>query len=353
MSPIKTATLAQSQYALQLLLLLVAGCIVLSALLGIKLGTIPLSWGELLGRVAELPGSFFQTDMLDDLIFNLRLPRVLLAGIVGMGLSVVGVVMQSVLNNPLADPYVLGVSAGAMLGAVLSIFIGLGGVLGGSAIGLCAAVGAFCASLVVLLLASSGSGMTSTKLLLSGMSVHAVCSGFASLLMYTGTQKEGMQSIAYWLLGNVANAKLETALLLLGVTLLIVGYFFVESRNLNLLLFGGDSAATLGVDVGRKRLVFLLVQALLMGFMVASVGLVGFLGLIVPHIGRALFGADHRKLIPVAAFLGALFGIWADILSRTIVTGVEIPYGVMLALVGGPFFLYLLTYKPGLFKEES
>lgn len=335
----------KSRYRLYFIAAALALVLVASLVAGLKLGYLDISWRELLSRLEDFPAAWHSNEPLDDTIFNLRMPRVVLAATVGMGLAVCGVVMQAILANPLADPYILGVSSGASLGAAVAIFLGAGAFFGAQSIGVFAAGGAFLVSLLVLLMVSSGKRNVSTRLLLAGMAFHAVCSSVTSFLVFIGGNKEGMQSFSFWLLGNVANTKWENIIPLLVLVALLSMFFLAQSRRLNLLLLGEEDAVVLGLDARHWRLVLLATEALLIGFIVYNAGIVGFVGLIVPHISRTFFGADHWVMLPMSMLLGGIVGVWADILGRTLFTGVEIPFGVMLALLGGPFFLYLVVRR--------
>ena len=335
----------KSRYRLYFIAAALALVLVASLVAGLKLGYLDISWRELLSRLEDFPAAWHSNEPLDDTIFNLRMPRVVLAATVGMGLAVCGVVMQAILANPLADPYILGVSSGASLGAAVAIFLGAGAFFGAQSIGVFAAGGAFLVSLLVLLMVSSGKRNVSTRLLLAGMAFHAVCSSVTSFLVFIGGSKEGMQSFSFWLLGNVANTKWENIIPLLVLVALLSMFFLAQSRRLNLLLLGEEDAVVLGLDARHWRLVLLATEALLIGFIVYNAGIVGFVGLIVPHISRTFFGADHWVMLPMSMLLGGIVGVWADILGRTLFTGVEVPFGVMLALLGGPFFLYLVVRR--------
>lgn len=334
-----------SRYRLYFIAVGFALFLAVSLIAGLKLGYLEISWQQLLACLADFPTSWQSNEPLDDTILNLRMPRVVLAAAVGMGLAVCGVVMQAILANPLADPYILGVSSGASLGAAVAIFFGAGALFGAQSIGIFAAAGAFFISLLVLLLVSAGKGNMSTRLLLAGMAFHAVCSSITSFIVFVGGNREGMQSFSFWLLGNVANTKWENVSVLLVIVVLLSIFFLTQSRRLNLLLLGEEDAVVLGLDAKHWRLVLLAVEALLIGFIVYNAGIVGFVGLIVPHISRAFFGADHWVMLPMSVLLGGIVGVWADILGRTLFTGVEVPFGVMLALLGGPFFLYLVVRR--------
>ena len=280
-----------------------------------------------------------------DIIWLLRLPRLVLAALVGMGLSVCGVIMQAVVKNPLADPYILGISSGASLGATAAILLGIGVAWGENFVGIAAFIGAFAMSLGVLFISNLGGRSNSVKLLLGGMALSAVCGAFSSFIVYFANNKEGMQTIAYWMMGSFAGAKWETLAVIGPIVFLAVLFFWSQSRMLNLMLLGDESALTLGTDLHVYRQIYLLVSSLIVGFVVYSAGMVGFVGLVVPHVIRMLVGTDHKKLIPVSALTGAVFLVIADGLCRVIIPRTELPIGILISLIGAPCFVYLMIKK--------
>lgn len=323
-------------------------CVLLLAIVcGLKLGFTPVDSHTL---VSVLTGALFNisptpTDTdIADIIWQLRMPRLLLAASVGMALSLSGIVLQAAVQNPLADPYILGVSSGASLGATAAIFLGLGTIFGPQAIGFCAFIGAMAISATVLFIAGTENN-NAVKLLLSGMALNAVCSSLSGFIIYIGRSKEGMEAVTYWLLGNVANAVLSNVFVLIVLLLPIFFYFLSQRRTLNLMLLGRDSAITLGIDINRCLPKFLLLNSLMIGFVVLNAGMIGFIGLIIPHITRACFGANHQKTLPIAVISGGIFSIIMDILSRTILPGIDIPIGIMFAIIGAPCFIYLMLQK--------
>lgn len=282
---------------------------------------------------------------IHDIVWLIRLPRIILAVAVGIGLSVSGIAMQAIVKNPLADPYILGVSSGAYLGATLAIMLGIGAFLGSNFVGISAFMGAFLISVLVMAIANIGGQANSMKLLLAGMSISAVCSAFSSFVVYISNDKEGIQEITYWLLGSLAGAKWPSTMMVLFFVVAGTLFFITQSRALNLMLFGDDVAITLGTDLRKYRHLFLLVSSLLVGFCVYSAGMIGFVGLIIPHMIRLIFGTNHRVLIPLSALTGAVFMIWADVLSRIVIPDSEVPVGILISMIGGPCFIYLMIKK--------
>ena len=290
-------------------------------------------------------------EMFSSGIIHLRIARILLAVVVGAGLSVAGVVFQALLRNPLAEPYVLGVSSGAGLGAASAILIGIGA-FGAWTLPLMAFVGALVTILLVYALARGPNGVVPVQtLLLSGVIVSAV---LGSLLMFlvSVSSSENLHNVVWWLLGNLqifdwGLLKVVSAVVAAG--LLITVLF---ARNLNVMTLGEEPAAHLGLDVEQTKKIFFLVASLMTGATVAACGLIGFVGLIVPHTVRLLIGPDHRRLVPASALAGATFLVLGDSFARTAISffsggsnPTEIPIGVVTAFLGGPFFLFLLRRR--------
>lgn len=282
---------------------------------------------------AESPGR--------EIILGIRLPRAILAGLVGAGLAVAGALLQALLRNPLADPYILGISGGAALGGVLALALGLGAGLAFLSVPIVAFLGALGATALLYAIAGAGGRAPSHSLLLTGVVFNA----FASSLIVFATTAAYLSRVAgvfLWLIGSI---RLVDPPLIAGVAfLLAIGLAVGTYRAfaLNLMAQGDEIATHLGVDVPRVRREVLGATALVIGASVAVSGLVGFVGLIVPHVLRLVIGADHRTLVPASALAGAAFLMVADTLARTILAPTELPVGALTALVGGPVFLVLL-----------
>lgn len=334
-------------------LIICAGMIValvIALFWAMSIGTVKLPMASIYNTVMEQLVSGQPIEGADygpvhDIVWLLRLPRLVLAALVGMGLSVCGVIMQAVVKNPLADPYILGISSGASLGATAAILLGIGVAWGENFVGIAAFIGAFAMSLGVLFISNLGGRSNSVKLLLGGMALSAVCGAFSSFIVYFANNKEGMQTIAYWMMGSFAGAKWETLAVIGPIVLLAVLFFWTQSRMLNLMLLGDESALTLGTDLHIYRQIYLLVSSLIVGFVVYAAGMVGFVGLVVPHVIRMLVGTDHKKLIPVSAMTGAVFLVIADGLCRVIIPRTELPIGILISLIGAPCFVYLMIKK--------
>ena len=256
-----------------------------------------------------------------------------------------GVVMQAIVQNPLADPYVLGISSGASLGATLAIMLGIGSFLGGNSVGITAFIGAMITSFAVIAIANMGGKATSAKLILAGMAVSAVCSAFSNFVIYITNDKNAATEVMKWSMGSLAGASWTRVGVMLPVTLVCVAVFWTQYRNLNLMLLGDDVSITLGTDLHRLRTFYLIVASVMIGFAVYCAGVIGFVGLVIPHVVRILFGTDHRKLLPLSALLGASFLIWCDVACRVILKNSEMPIGVLVSIIGAPCFIYLLVRK--------
>ncbi|WP_019911971.1 FecCD family ABC transporter permease [Paenibacillus sp. HW567] len=290
-----------------------------------------------------------------DIIWKIRFPRVLMAMFIGAGLTLCGTIMQAAVQNPLADPYILGISSGASLGATFAILIGFGsmGLLGQTGIAFWAFAGAVGASLLVLLLASAGGKMTSVKLVLAGMVINALCTAFANFIVYFANNAEGIKTVTFWTMGSLAASSWDKLPLIGVAVLLSVIFFLLQSRVLNTMLLGDEAAVTLGINLSVYRKAYMILTALITGVMVASCGMIGFVGLIIPHMVRGLVGSDHRRLLPASILFGAIFLIWTDVIARTIVPNVELPIGIITALIGAPMFMYMLIKKGYAFGGRS
>ena len=295
-----------------------------------------------------LPGNN-ATEIEHAILFEVRLPRVLIAGLLGGALAVAGVVFQALLRNPLADPYVLGVSGGASIGGVLAISLGLAatsGWLGSMVVPACAFAGALGALFLIESIATVDGRLTVYTVLLTGVIFNA----FAAAVIYfieSIASLEQLHEVVFYLMGRVPSLGHEELSVLSVAIILGTISLVTMCRDYNALSLGEESAMHLGVDVERiKRRTFIL-GSLLTGLTVAVAGLIGFVGLVVPHMLRLLFGPDHRLLLPAAFFGGGGFLILADLFARVVIAPNELPVGVVTALVGGPFFLYLLRTRSG------
>ncbi len=284
---------------------------------------------------------FGWADMWQSPIFwNLRMPRIVLSALVGAALSVCGAAYQSVFRNPLTDPYVLGISSGASLGAAIAILLGLEAYLLG--VGACALVSGLLTILVIYRIASIGNRMHTTTLLLTGVCITFLMSALISFLMVLRQDK--MDSIIFWTMGSFASASWTDVAIVAPVVAIGIGVVLYHCRDLNLLLAGSETAKSLGVEVERVKKVLLLATTLMVAFCVSTCGVIGFVGLVVPHCIRLVSGPDNRRIVPYAIVVGALFLLMCDTMARTLLMPAELPVGSLTALVGAPLFIYLL-YK--------
>jgi iron complex transport system permease protein len=293
---------------------------------------------------------FLSSGTMYEIVWNLRMPRVLMGALIGVLLSTCGVVMQATVQNPLADPYILGISSGASLGATFSIMIGASaiftGVLATMGTAFWAFFGALGAMALVMLLAHMGGGrLTSAKLVLAGCVVGSLCSAFTNMMVYVGKDAENMKTVTYWLLGSMVSARWPKLLLPGIVTAAGLLFFLTQLRTLNTLLLGDEAAITLGVDLSKRRRIYMIVTSLLSAIAVCTCGIVGFVGLMIPHIVRGFAGSDHRFLLPLAALSGGIFLIWADVVARILIANTEIPLGVITSAIGAPIFVYMMVRR--------
>ncbi len=276
----------------------------------------------------------------DAIIWQLRLPRVLTAAAVGAGLALCGVIMQAVMRNPLADPYLLGLSSGASFGAVLVIVIGLTVALPFAAFG-----GSLLALTLALSLASGIGKVTPSRTLLAGIAVSAALGALTSLVIFWNATGDSYREILGWLLGSLAGATWDRVMIAFAALVLVAMPLMFSAQTLDSFAFGDSAAQAMGISVSRSRWVLLGATALLTGCLVAVSGAIGFVGLVVPHAARLLVGPHHRILLPLSALIGASFLLWSDTLARTLFDPREVPVGVVTALVGAPLFAVLLRAR--------
>ena len=308
-------------------------------------GTETISFANVAALLAQGPfveGATQQTPHYI-ILWQVRVPRVLLAFMVGGSLAAVGASLQALLRNPLADPYVIGISSGAALGAAVAVLFGIGlSILGLSVLPFYAFLGALLALLIVYRIAVSYGSFSIHTLLLGGVVLNAI---FSALILFLTTLADPYKASGMyaWLMGSLTGPDFTTVLVLAVYLLLGVAVLISQARSLNLLTLGEEAARSLGVEVERVKRVLFAAAALLTGSVVAFSGLIGFVGLIVPHAVRLVFGADHRLLLIASGMVGGIFLMLADTVARTLLSPTEIPVGVVTALVGGPVFLYLLV----------
>ncbi len=319
------------------LAVLAALCVLLVIvfIIGMSLGSVPIPFSSVIGIFT---GSNAVSATERTILLNIRLPRLVLALIVGSGLSVGGVVFQALLRNPLAEPYILGISSGGTVGAIIAIGLSLG------ASSITTPIASFVGSATVMLLVYSiahRKGQLDTfTLLLAGVMIGAFFN--AAVLLIIAVFNQELRNAFLWLMGNLSSANTESIAIVSPFVLLASLLLLLQSKNYNLIATGDETAMQLGVDVVRIKRFSYFLASLITGLVVSVSGVIGFVGLIIPHICRMLFGPDHRLLLPASFLLGASFLIVADIISRTLLAPTEIPVGAVTAAIGAPLFVYLL-----------
>jgi len=278
------------------------------------------------------------------IIINVRLSRIVLGALVGAALAVAGAAMQGVFRNPMASPYVLGVSSGAAFGASIAIVLGIGGLSGTVSVPLMAFVFCFLTLFLVYTISRTKGGYVPVEtLLLAGIAVGAFFTALVSLMKYfSGDQ---LTAIVFWMMGGLWDAKWIQVGISLPMIVLGTAIIWLLSRDLNTLMVGEEHALHLGLNVNQIRLVILLAASLVTAAAVAFTGIIGFVGLVIPHVARLLVGPDHRILIPASILGGAIFMVWMDTLARTVLPMAELPVGIITALLGAPFFIYLIISR--------
>ncbi|WP_020579974.1 FecCD family ABC transporter permease [Actinopolymorpha alba] len=320
------------------------GALALSLLASVRIGVANVGYADLLRVVGTRVGLPVEPlpPLVDSLIWDLRIPRVLMAALVGATLAVCGAVLQAVTRNALADPYLLGVSSGASTGAVAVVVLGVGagalGVTGGAFAGAMLSFG-------LLLALMRQTGLDSARIVLTGVVVGQLFSALTSLVLMASGDADTTRAITYWLLGSMSAARWDTVVVSAVVTAIGLSVVWLYATALDGFSFGTDTASSLGIDVRTTRRVLLVVTAVLTAVAVASVGAIGFVGLIVPHGVRFIVGPLHRALLPFSALAGALFLVWTDALARVAFAPQEVPVGVFTALLGVPLFLLILRRR--------
>lgn len=311
-----------------------------AGVLSLGIGTAPIAPREVIHTLLgdETPGATAA------IVRHIRLPRLTLAVLVGAALAVAGVAMQGFFQNPMADPYIVGVSSGAALGATVGMVLHLDFWIAGlSAIPILAFAGALGTTFLVYALALRGGRVPVVLLLLIGVAVGALAAAITSFLMIAGDTDTRL--ILFWLLGSLSSRRWDHVLMVFPYVLLGIAAIRLYARDLNVLLLGEETARHTGVDVERVKRIVLTAAALLAAAAVSACGIVGFVGLIVPHLMRLITGPDHRTLIPLSAVSGSLLMVLADLLARTLIAPSEMPIGIVTAVLGGPFFLFLIARR--------
>lgn len=317
------------------------------------IGTANINWIDvfrIIGSKTPIIREYIDiSDIIDShqtIIWSIRLPRVLLGVLVGASLSIAGAAFQGMFKNPMADPFVIGISSGAALGAAIAIILRVSiPFIGISTISIFAFIGALLAVFTVYNIARIKNKVPVTILLLAGIAVGQFLTAIMSFLMVV--YSNDMAKIIYWTMGSLAGKGWEPLLkisLPVIASIILINFF---ARDLNIMLTGEESAKSLGINVEKTKMYILVLGTFMVSMVVSVSGIIGFVGLIIPHIVRIIIGPDHRILLPASALVGGIFMIFADTIARTIISPVEIPVGIITALFGGPFFLYLLKKKKG------
>ncbi|MDA3920805.1 MAG: iron ABC transporter permease [Salinisphaera sp.] len=320
---------------------LLGAVLVVSLLAAVRFGAVSLSLHQVLTALSGSPAAGTGTDLI---VWQIRLPRALLTALVGALLAVGGAAMQGLFRNPLADPSLIGVTAGASAGASLAIVFGGGtiaGVLGLSLVSLAAFAGGMLATAVVYRLATRATGTSVATMLLAGIAISALAGSLTSLLEFYGSN-EMLRRISLWQMGGLEGANWTRVAILAAVATIVLGGLPLQARALNALLLGESEARHLGFGVDRIKRWLIVLVAAGVGVSVALAGAIAFVGLVVPHIVRLLIGPDHRALLPASALAGAILLLWADTLARIVVAPTELPVGLITALLGAPLFIGLL-----------
>jgi iron complex transport system permease protein len=324
------------------------GCTVLllvTMTLGVAFGSVGLSPGAVWQVVISHLFGHPTDSVADEIVWEIRLPRVLLAAVVGAALTTAGTVVQALVRNALADPYLLGVSSGASVGATAVLLFGAFASLGVWALSLGSVLGALAAMATVFLVSRTSRQLAPTQLILCGVVLSALFESVTSFLIFRGNP-QATQSVLFWLLGSFGNANWTQLPIPALCLLAAIGYLIAQGRPLNALATGSEAAVSLGVDVARLRRNLFIVTSLMVGVAVAVSGVIGFVGLVVPHIVRLMVGSEHRRVLPVGVLFGAAFMVVGDLLARTIVSPQEMPIGVITAFIGAPTLIVLIRRRP-------
>lgn len=324
-----------------------AGVLAVSLVLAIYIGAVdidaPLVFKIIVNKISGT--DIFEnvwTSAQESIVWNLRLPKVLVAGLSGSGLALSGIMMQALTKNPLAEPYILGISSGASTGAVVSMMIGSLPLWGNVSLRGGAFLGAMLSSVLVFVISGSGRGKQTTRLVLTGMGVSYLFSSATNLIIFLTPESKKVNSALFWMTGSFGGIVWKDvlpAMAAVGIGLICA---MGMTRSMDALLLGETGARTRGLDTGKIKVVLIFISTLMTAVIVSMSGIIGFVGLVIPHIGRSIVGASHRRLIPVSVFLGSIFMIWCDVIARVCVAPEELPVGIITAIVGAPVFLIML-----------
>lgn len=325
-------------------LILATAVLLASVTMAVSVGavSVPAStvWGVILNKLSPELIETTWSNGRAAIVWDIRFPRALLAAMVGAGLAAVGASLQAVTRNPLADPHLLGISSGGAFGAILAL-LHTGLFLGLLTVPLMAFAGSLLATALVLGVSNFAAATSADRLVLTGVAISFIIMAGANILIFLGDPR-ATHTVVFWMLGGLGLAQWAHLIYPFAILLPCLIWLYLRSSDLNAMTIGDETAATLGLNVVQFRLSVFVVGALITGVMVAFSGIIGFVGLMVPHIARLLVGGDYRKLVPVSAFIGGIFVLWADIAARTIMAPEDMPIGIVTGLIGGCFFVWLL-----------
>lgn len=287
---------------------------------------------------------------VEGIVWGMRFPKVIVVACVGAGLSLVGILMQSLTKNTLADPYILGISSGASTGATAVLLMGSIPFLNGLSVQIGAFIGALLSSFLVFSL--GGKQSNTTKLVLTGVATSSLFSALTNVMIFMTPESRKVNSALFWMTGSFASVEWSDVLPIVIILIGTIIFMLWIHRALDAMLLGEELAITVGVNVTMIKIIIIVISTLITGIMVSVCGVIGFIGLIIPHVARSLIGATHTRLIPLTALLGAIFMVLADTLARVVVAPFELPIGVITAILGVPFFLYLLKRSSYSFSER-
>lgn len=277
---------------------------------------------------------------VEAIIWEIRVPRVLLSAISGGGLALCGVLMQCITKNPIADPYILGISSGASTGAVFMIMFGGAGIIsitGGAFIG-----AILCGGIVFILGTQYGQSVSTIRLILTGLAVSTIFSSITNMLVYSAKNSNQVRSAVFWSMGSLGRARWEELYIPFVVLIMVFILSIFMSKSLDILLLGDNTAKMMGMDIKLIKSLVILSSTFLIAVLVSMTGAIGFIGLVVPHICRSLCGSEHKKLLTISLLTGAIFLVWCDAAARTLVPPRDIPIGIITSMIGGPFFLFMI-----------
>ncbi|QNE78780.1 iron chelate uptake ABC transporter family permease subunit [Streptomyces finlayi] len=347
-APTASGPAPPKRVSLPLILTCLCAALPVSLAFGAGTGASGLSWGEVAHYLwAGLTGGPVAADEVPayTIVWELRFPRAVLAAVVGAGLSAIGVAVQAMVRNALADPFVLGISSGAAVGANAVLIFGAFGAFGIWALSSAAFLSALLSMVLVYAIARTDRGLTPLRLVLTGTAMYYGFSAVTTFMVFAAERGEAARSAMMWLLGSLGGATWASVPIAAAAVSAGLAHLVWSARRLNALAMGDETAAALGVDAGRLRKELFLVSAAVTGAVVAVSGAIGFVGLMVPHAARMLVGADHRRLLAVAPLAGAVLLIWVDILSRVVLAPAELPVGVLTAVIGVPCFVLLMRRR--------